>query len=43
MSDNKFTPEKLLEFLTTKYSHLNDNATKAQEVYELILSKQVRR
>lgn len=35
--ENTFTSEKLLTYLTNKYSSLNDNNAKAQQMYDLIM------
>lgn len=36
----KFTPETLMAYLVAKYAYLNDENTKAQQVYDYIISKQ---
>lgn len=40
MANTTFTPESLMAYLTTKYAYLNDNNVKAQEVYDMIMSKE---
>jgi len=37
--ENTFTPENLLSNLIQNYSSLEDNNTKAQEIYNLIIEK----
>jgi hypothetical protein len=36
----QFTPQTLMAYLVAKYAYLNDNDTKAQQVYDYIMSKQ---
>lgn len=38
--ETQFTPESLMQYLIAKYASLNDNNVKAQQVYDLIMSKQ---
>lgn len=37
---NKFTPESLMAYLIARYAYLEDDNAKAQEVYNMIMSKQ---
>ena len=40
MENTEFTPESLMANLVKRYEHLNDNNVRAQEVYDLITTRQ---
>jgi hypothetical protein len=39
MATTPFTSTSLMDHLVATYAHLNDNNAKAQEIYDLLMSK----